>query len=183
MAISHADHDHENTPAARAKCRARLASGKSPLDGPTERALNPVRKLAEDAGLVKKTPAWNVKPKGKVPAALSKNVKRANTLIKTVADMADVPRALVHGIREAWARDLDVRVGDRFREDEARVIIQAELGEIALVWKVTNVHGVHAIFVRNNDSSRTFKVNSIAEAFAVMEDRDMWDEFGNLRTA
>lgn len=172
MAISHADHNHPNTPAARAKCRARLAAGKSPLDGPTERALNPVTKSAN----------WNVVPKGKKPVAL-KTTKRSNTLIKTVADMADVPHPLAHGIREAWSRDLDVRVGDRFRHDEARVVIQAELGEISLVWKDSNVHGVHAIFVRNWNSSKTFRVQSVAEAFAVMEDRDMWDEFGNLRTA
>lgn len=180
MAISHADHGHPNTPAARAACRKRLADGQSPLDVSAERAL------AEAAGIVKKAtskPAtWNVVPKGKKPVAL-KTTKRTNTLIKTVADMADVPRALAHGIREAWARDLDVKVGDRFREDEARVVIQAELGEISLVWKDSNVHGVHAIFVRNWDSSKTFKVQSVSEAFAVMEDRDMWDEFGNLRTA
>lgn len=163
MAISHADHDHPNTPAARAKCRKEMAKGTTP----------PATKPA----------TWHVKPKGKQPVALSKNVKRTNTLIKNVADLADVPRALAHGIREAWARDLDVRVGDRFREDEARITIQAELGEIALVWKANNVHGVNAIWVRNWDSSKAFKVNSVAEAFIVTEDREMWDEHGNLRMA
>jgi len=180
MAISHADHDHPNTPAARAKCRARLANGQSPLDKSAERAL------AEAAGVVKaseKKPAtWNVVPKGKVPAA-AKNTKRTNTLIKNRSDLADVPHALVHGIEEAWARDLDVRVGDRFRDDEARITIQADLAEIALVWKVANPHGVSAIWVRNWDSSKAFKVNSVAEAFTVAETRELWDEYGNLRTA
>jgi len=193
MAISHKDHDHPNTPAARAACRKRMAKGQSPLDAPTERALNPMR---EEAGIMpvrhsqeeiekidrRRGAVWTVKPKVNNRGAL-KSTKRINSLIKNRSDMADVPRALVHGIEEAWARDLDVRVGDRFRDDEARVVIQAELGEISLVWKVTNPHGINAIFVRNWDSSRIFKVNSVAEAFTVTEDRDMWDEFGNLRTA
>jgi hypothetical protein len=182
MAISHAEHNHPNTPAARAACRKRMANDQSPLDSSAERALNPVRKLAEEAGLVKKPATWNVVPKGKKPVAL-KNAKRTNSLIKDRSDLADVPHALVHGIEEAWARDLDVKVGDKFRDDEARITIQAELCEIALVWKVTNPHGVHAIFVRNWDSSKTFKVNSVAEAFTVSDDRDLWDEHGNLLTA
>ena len=168
MAISHADHDHPNTPAARAKCRKDMAA-------------TPGKTFKENAE-AKKAATWHVKPKGKVPAA-AKTVKRANSLIKNVSDLADVPKALAHGIREAWARDLDVKVGDRFRDDEARVVIHAEVGEIALVWKSTNVHGVHAIWVRNWDSSKAFKVNSVAEAFIVTEDREMWDEHGNLRTA
>lgn len=175
MAISHKDHDHPNTPAARAKCRARLSAGQSPLDKSAERAL------AEAADVVKPA-TWHVKPKGKQPTAL-KNNKRTNSLVKNRSDLADVPHGLVHGIEEAWARDLDVRVGDRFRDDEARITIQADLAEIALVWKVTNPHGVSAIWVRNWDSSKQFKVTSIAEAFAVAETRDLWDEYGNLRTA
>jgi len=51
------------------------------------------------------------------------------------------------------------------------------------VIRLANRHGVHAIWVRNWDSSRQFKVNSVAEAFMVSEDRDLWDEYGNLRTA
>lgn len=257
MAISHADHNHPNTPAARAACRKRIGNGQSPLDASAERALGTVkvsaeRALAESAGLVKpvrvaespamvqylrhwalgepvtKTPSTGVvrsafrkgyvvdNPNGSgepmvtdlgksvaglvkpakvtvVPrkrgdggvvkgmkAAAPKNTKRANSLIKNESDMADVPHALAHGIREAWARDLDVRVGDRFRDDEARIVIQNEVGEIALVWKVTNPHGVHAIFVRNFDSSRTFKVNSVRQAFEVTETWDAWDVHGNL---
>lgn len=170
MAISHADHDHPNTPAARAACRKRLANSQSPLDAPTERALN--------------TPptTWHVKPKSKQPAAL-KNAKRENTRIKDRSDLADVPHALVHGIEEAWARDLDVLVGDKFRDDEARIVIKGELCQISLVWKVGNPHGVWAIWVRNWDSSKGFKVSSVAEAFTISEDRDLWDEYGNLRTA
>lgn len=183
MAISHADHDHPNTPAARAACRKRLANGQSPRDEATERALNhPVRKLAEEAGLTNKPGVWHVKPKGKVPTA-AKNVKRENTRIKNRSDLADVPHALVHGIEEAWARDLDVLVGDKFRDDEARIVIKGEVCQISLVWKVGNPHGVWAIWVRNWDSSKGYKVSSVAEAFTVSEDRDLWDDYGNLRTA
>lgn len=178
MAISHADHDHPNTPAARAKCRAAMAKDGTPVK------TGPVHKLAAEAGLVPKmAPAWNVVPKGgKKPAAL-KNTKRANSVIKNTADLADVPHAFAHGIREAWARKLEVKTGDRFRDEEARIVIVAGLCEIALVWKATNVHGVSAIWVRNWNSSKQFKVNSVSEAFTVSEDRDLWDEYGNLRTA
>lgn len=192
MAISHADHNHPNTPAARAACRKRIGNGQSPLDASAERALGTVkvsaeRALAESAGLVK-APQMTVVPRKRgdggvvkgMKAAAPKNTKRANSLIKNESDMGDVPHALAHGIREAWARDLDVRVGDRFRDDEARIVIQNEVGEIALVWKVTNPHGVHAIFVRNFDSSRTFKVNSVRQAFEVTETWDAWDVHGNL---
>jgi len=179
MAISHKDHDHPNTPAARAACRKQMSIGDTPLTG------NPIPSTVAgviNQALAPKSTTWHVKPKGKQPAAL-KNKKRTNSLIKDISDLADVPQALAHGIREAWARDFDVRVGDKFRDDEARVVIQADLCEIALVWKSTNVHGVHAIWVRNWDSSKAFKVNSVAEAFMVAETRELWDEYGNLRTA
>jgi hypothetical protein len=170
MAISHKDHDHPNTPAARARCRQEL------------KAEGTVHLAPGHESTPTKPATWHVKPKGKQPAAL-KNAKRTNSLIKNRSDLADVPHALVHGIEEAWARDLDVKVGDRFRDDEARITIQAELCEIALVWKVANPHGVSAIWVRNWDSSKQFKVNSVAEAFSVSETRDLWDEYGNLLTA
>jgi hypothetical protein len=181
MAISHKDHDHPNTPAARAACRKQMAKGDVPLTG------NPIpQTIAENlTGAIKgqKAVTWHVQPrKSKVPAAL-KNDKRPNSRIKNRADLADVPHALVHGIEEAWARGLDVRVGDRFRNDEARVVINAMMCEISLVWKVNNPHGVSAIWVRHNNSSKAFKVSSVAEAFTVSEDADLWDQFGNLLTA
>lgn len=189
MAISHADHNHPNTPAARAACRklrSVMEAGTAFAPAFTQPAkVTVVPRTRGDGGVVKGMKESRAFRNGqaRMQKVDPKNVKRTNTLIKNDSDMADVPRALAHGIREAWARDLDVRVGDRFRHDEARVVIQAELGEIALVWKDSNMHGVNAIFVRNYDSSKTFKVSSIAEAFTVTEDRDLWDEFGNLRTA
>ena len=184
MAISHKDHNHPNTPAARAACRKLYAANDAVNTLPHVAAVNEAVKQAA------KPATWHVKPKGKQPTALKinnpgpgKSIKRLNSLIKDVADLADVPHALVHGIKEAWARDLDVRVGDKFRDDEARITIQAEVCEIALVWKVNNPHGISAIWVRNWDSSKQFKVTSVAEAFIVSENRDLWDEFGNLRTA
>lgn len=177
MAISHADHNHPNTPAARAKCRKAMAS----IDYVTGATPDPVVGVAVPGQMTvvprKRGDGGVVKG---MKAAAPKNTKRANSLIKNESDMGDVPHALAHGIREAWVRDLDVRVGDRFRDDEARIVIQNEVGEIALVWKVTNPHGVHAIFVRNFDSSRTFKVNSVRQAFEVTETWDAWDVHGNL---
>lgn len=38
--ISHTNHNHPNTPAARAACRKRLNNGQSPMDASAEKALN-----------------------------------------------------------------------------------------------------------------------------------------------
>lgn len=43
--ISHTDHDHPNTPAARSACRKRMNAGKSPMDASAERALGDVKKV------------------------------------------------------------------------------------------------------------------------------------------
>jgi hypothetical protein len=181
MPISHADHDHPNSPAARAACRKRLAAGQSPMNASAERAL------AEAAGVVKAAQITVVPRKrgdgGVVQgmkAAAPKNVKRTNTLIKEEYDLADVPRMLAYGVRMAWSLDLDVRVGDRFTEDEKRLVIQHEVAEIALVWRDKRPDGIWAIFVRNWDSSRTFKVDSVQYAFEVAGSWDAWDEHRNL---
>lgn len=168
MAISHADHDHPNTPAARAKCRrANDVGGTTHLsyENPAKSAtLTVVPRKRGDGGVVQGL----------------KNAKRPNTLIKADYDLADVPRILAYGVRTAWALDLDVKVGDRFNDEEKRLTIQHELAEIALVWRDKRPDGIWAVFVRNWDSSKTFKVESIQHAFEVAADRVAWDENGNL---
>ncbi|MET0416572.1 MAG: hypothetical protein ABW022_11195 [Actinoplanes sp.] len=185
MAISHADHDHPNTPAARAACRKAMASTGAPVGA--------VRKLAEQAGIVK--PAkLTVVPRRKgdggvvkglkatAPEAANKALKRTNTLIKAEHDLADVPRMLAYGVRMAWALDLDVRVGDPFNDAERRIVVQADKGEIAFVWREANPDGLHKIFVRNWDSSITHEIASVQLAFEITaHDSEAWDERGNLR--
>lgn len=187
MAISHADHSHPNTPAARARCRKELGLSTKTVTV----NLTPERKLAEQAGIVKPAQMAVVPRKrgdgGVVKgtkAAAPKNVKRKNALIRHIHDLADMPKILAYGVKLAWAADLEVRVGDRFREDEARVVINADKGEIALVWKDKNLHGLTAIWVRNWDSSVQYKVDSVQYALEICaHDSDAWDEYGNLRNA
>jgi hypothetical protein len=175
MAISHKDHNHPNTPAARAACR---------------KALNEGNEVATTSGtFVGKPATMTVVPRKRgdggvvkgMKAAAPKNVKRTNTHIKAEHDLADMPRILAYGVRLAWAADLDVTVGERFNEAEKRILIHADRAEIALVWRESNPNGVNAIFVRNWDSSVTFKVDSIQHALEVSaHDSEAWDDNGNL---
>lgn len=174
MAISHKDHNHPNTPAARAKCRKELGQAIQIADTTgnklAQEILNPARmtvvpRRRGDRGVVQGL----------------KDAKRPNTLIKDISDLADVPHILAYGIRMAWALDLDVRVGTPFNDAEKRVVVQADKAEIAFVWRVANPNGMHAVFVRNWDSSKTFKVASVQQAFEVSaHDAECWDEYGNL---
>lgn len=172
MAISHADHDHPNTPAARAACRKLMEKGNAPKGGVK-------RNSSLATPLAKMTVVPRKRGDGGVVQGL-KNAKRPNTLIKADYDLADVPRMLAYGVRMAWALDLDVKVGDRFNDEEKRLVIQHEEAEIALVWRDKRPDGIWAVFVRNWDSSKTFKVESIQHAFEVAADREAWDENHNL---
>jgi hypothetical protein len=179
MAVSHADHDHPNTPAARAKCRRELDSTHTAYE-------NPVRKLAEGAGLVKPTQTVVPRTRGDggvvrgMKAAAPRTLKRENTRIKAIGDLADMPRMMAYGVRLAWAADLVVRVGDRFRDDEARVVIEGRLANVSLVWKVANPHGISAIWIKNHDNSKQWKVDSVQHALELIESDDAWDAHGNL---
>jgi hypothetical protein len=164
MAISHADHDHPNTPAARAKCRKAMASG-----GVTKPTAE--RKLAEGAGLVKPARWAAVEPLGRGakrgPRVDTRNRKRPNTALKSTGDLADVPRMLAYGVRMAWALDYPVRVGDQFNDLESRIVIDAPAGEIALVWKPSLPDGVWGVFFRPGYKSVTNRVDSVQFAFAL----------------
>lgn len=175
MAISHADHNHPNTPAARAACRKRMAAGQSPRDESAERALAGVKPA-------KMTVVPRKRGDGGVVKGLKESAtKRPNTHLRTIGDLADVPAMLAYGVRLAWAADLDVIVGDKFNDTEARIVIKADRGEIALTWRVATPNGIHAIWVRNYDSSRQFKVDSVQHALEVCaHDSEAWDANGNL---
>ena len=170
MAINHKDHDHPNTPAARAACRKAMAAGETPMsatDGVTP---------AEDAA------TWHVVPRRtkRAPKAPSGNLKRPGTRLRTIGDLPDVPRMLAYGARLAWAAGYEVKIGEQFNDTEARIVIAGDKAEIALVWKPSLPDGVWGIFVRNWNSSRTFKVTNVQEAFEVAATDGAWDLHGNL---
>lgn len=180
MAISHKDHDHPNTPAARAACRKAMASSIEIGATPDTIAAAFNKKPAQVTVVPRKRGDGGV-VKG-MQAAAPKNVKRPNTLIKADHDLADVPRMLAYGVRLAWAADWDVKVGDRFNENEARIEIHGDLGIVSLVWRDKRPDGIYAIWVRNFDSSKQFKVDSVQHALELVEHdaTAAWDEFGNL---
>jgi hypothetical protein len=179
MAISHKDHDHPNTPAARAACRKAMTAtdyvtGATP-DGvvgvATPAKMTVVPRRRGDGGVVK----------GMKAAGPGRTLKRSNTLVKSEGDLADMPRMLAYGVRLAWAADLDVVVGEKFNEAERRILIKNEVGEVALTWRENRPEGIWAIWVRNYDSSRQFTVESVQEAMEITATREAWDDHGNLK--
>lgn len=164
MAISHADHDHANTPAARSACRKRMAAGQSPRDDSAERALGNIkmtgttaRKLARQAA---KADMVKISPRVK-----SGDNKKPGTVLRTIGDLPDVPPMLAYGARLAWANDWKVTVGHPFNDSEARIVIEAPAGEIALVWKHSLPNGIWGVFFRAGYGSVTTRADSVQEAF------------------
>lgn len=172
MAISHKDHDHPNTPAARAVCRKAMAARPDASPAVTAAVENhranktAERLLAEKAGIVKPMTTWaGVKSKGTKPKAETKNTKKPGTHLRTIGDLPDVPRMLAYGARLAWANDWTVKIGEKFNDNEARIVVDAPAGEIALVWRPSVPDGVWGVFFRPKGSSVTHRKDSVQEAF------------------
>lgn len=195
MAISHKDHDHPNTPAARATCRKATAKIE---EGTTARHSDVLRDVLKPAQVtvVPRTRGDGGVVKGMVaakPTSIAndiqfqhgrKDVKRPNSLIKNVSDLADMPKMLAYAVRLGWDQDWDVKVGDRFREDEKRIEVHGDKGIVSLVWRDKRPDGIWKIWVRNFDSSKQYTVESAQEAIEIMRfDSDRWDQYGNLKTA
>lgn len=179
MAISHADHDHPNTPAARAACRKALAGTGVPTGA--------VRKLAEQAGVVKPAQMTVVPRKrgdgGVVkgmqatdPRAAVRRLKVSGTVLTRIGDLADVPAVLATEVRRAWKLDWTVQAGHPFNDDERRIVITGPKAEIALVW---DSNGRTGTFVRNHNSSVTRRLDTPDEAFDAADTDDAWDGHGN----
>src|ERR1044072_2622114 len=124
--ISHKNCNHAETSAANAQCRSDREFATRTVR-PPEVAVVPRRR--GDGGVVQGL----------------KNSKRPNTLLRADHDLADGPRMLAYGCRLAWAADLDVLVGDRFNDEEARIVIKADKGEISLVWRDKRPDGIWKI--------------------------------------
>jgi hypothetical protein len=172
MAISHADHHHPNTPAARAACRKALAAtpGKTFAENAGVPAkLTVVPRKRGDGGVVKGMQATE-------PKAATRRLKVTGTVIRRLGDLADVPAVLATEVRRAWALDWTVQVGHPFNDDERRIVITGPVAEIALVW---DSNGRTAVFIRNHNSSITYRVDTADEAFDDADNPDAWDENGN----
>lgn len=214
MAISHKDHDHPNTPAARATCRkamnANCTCGDADMDTLIHSRTCPMSPNTEDHkigriissddearladGLVdgvhprraaKVTVVPRTRGDGGVvkgmratePKAATRRLKVSGTKIKSIGDLADVPAVLAPAIRVAWDVSWDVVAGTPFNDDERRVIVHAPIAEVAMVW---DSNGRTAYFVRNWNSSVTFRVKGAMEAFDVANDASRWTAAGNL---
>jgi hypothetical protein len=210
MAISHADHNHPNTPAARAACRKRMNAGQSPRDESAERALAFGKCICND-----------YPGEGSVrihsPNCPQKAVAVAE-MAREVAQMTVVPRkrgdgGVVKGMQatkpQAAARRLKVsgvkltRIGDL--ADVPAVLATEVRRAWKLDWMVQAGHpfndderrivitgpkaeialvwdsnGRTGTFVRHHNSSVTRRLDTPDEAFDAADTDDAWDGHGNF---
>lgn len=193
MAISHADHDHPNTPAARAKCRRAMdnthLSGEAVrkelagtiIKGTTHQMVENVtgdRKPVKmtvvprrrgDGGVVKGMQAT-------APKAAARRLKVSGVKLTRIGDLADVPAVLATEVRRAWKLDWTVQAGHPFNDDERRIVITGPKAEIALVW---DSNGRTGTFVRHHNSSVIHRLDTPDEAFDAADTDDAWDGHGN----
>lgn len=167
MAVSHKDHDHPNTPAARAACRKAMAA--TPGKSFAENAGVPTAMQKLASGIVKPAQMTVVPRKrgdggvvkglqATAPRIADRRLKVSGTMIKVTGDLADMPVELAAAVRAAWEKDWDVQVGERFNETERRVVISGEVGIVSLVWSDSLDKVRTAVFVRSYDSSVTRRV-------------------------
>lgn len=139
MAISHADHDHANTPAARAACRKAMAGTvKAPQ-------MTVVPRKRGDGGVVRGMQATK-------PHAGAGNLKRPGTHLRNIGDLPDVPRMLAYCAKLAWHEGWDVVVGHPFNDSEANIKIMGPKAEITCIWRHTLKDGIWALHLRRPGS-------------------------------
>lgn len=142
MAISHADHDHPATPAARAACRKAMAGGctdpKLAIDGVRERR-GPVRLVGV------------AKANGRGFRAFA---------IRNEGDLADgVPHVFSGAIRKAWDMGWDVRSAHPYNDTEKRVEVKSDHGTVTLVYKAGNER-VWGVFWRAHNETITHRIEA-----------------------
>jgi hypothetical protein len=170
MAISHADHDHPNTPAARAACRKRMNAGQSPRDEATERALAGIVKPVKMTVVPRRRGDGGV-VKGMI-AAKPTATKKPGTRVKNIGDLPDVPRMLAYCAKLAWAEGWEVRIGEPFNDNEAHLVITGPVAEITAIWRVNLPNGIWALHMRKLDSSKgSGKASSALEAIEMAAGR------------
>lgn len=163
MAISHADHDHPATPAARAACRKSMASGAS---------VGPV-KATGTVRLVGVEPRRARRVNGAAPVA------ERRRFIRDEGDMPGVPHVFSAAIRHAWHQDgWDVQHGNPYNDTEKRIVIDNGHGDqLVLVYKAGQ-HHVNAVFYHPakvpTDRRRGIKVGEaphVATGLRMLHDR------------
>jgi hypothetical protein len=154
MAISHADHDHPNTPAARAACRKQMGRGDVPLTGNPVPAGGVAGRMAAALTVVPRRRGDGGVVRG-MKAAAPKTLKKPNTKIKNIGDLTDMPQMLAYAVRLAWQHDdLQVVVGDPFNDHEANIVIKGPAAHITCIWRVSQPNGIYAMRIRPVDSSK-----------------------------
>lgn len=163
MAISHADHDHPNTPAARAKCRKAMAQVGTDAVAPAKMTVVPRRR--GDGGVVKGMIAAQ-------PVVRGTKVKAYDRPIRTAGDLpADIPANLVRTIEAAWELGWPVVEGMKLNDVETRILIGGELAQVSLVF---NAGGDSGVFVRSLNSSITHRVDSGPMGLAIASGEEEW---------
>lgn len=150
MAISHKDHHHPNTPAARAGCRNLMKAGGPPLtmdDDVRPAKLSVVPRRRGDGGVVNGLQATTPKP-------VSGSLKRPGTHLRTIADLPDVPQMLAYAVRLAWAADLEVVAGYPFNDTESNIVIKGPAAHITCIWRSSQPNGIYAMRIRPVNSSK-----------------------------
>lgn len=174
MAISHKDHNHPNTPAARAACRKQMAKGEGVIT-PSSRSKATADRLAAKAsrsGLA----GIAVVPRRRGDGGVVKGMKAAaGKMIKTPGDLpANLPPSMVNAISIAWREGCGVVDGYRLNDDESRILIGGTVAQVSLVW---DANGRSGAFVRKLSSSVTHRCDSPEQAMAyALGDEDWaWD--------
>lgn len=176
MAISHADHDHPNTPAARAACRKAMAiNAEGGLSAVQARLVDGAVTKAAKVTVVPRTRGDGGVVKGMIaaqPVVKGTKVKAYETPIRTAGDLpADIPPHLVRTIEAAWEAGLPVVKGMRLNDAETRILIGGKLAQVALVFNGAANSGV---FVRSLTSSVTHRVDSGPQALALASGDEDW---------
>ncbi len=186
MAISHADHNHPATPAARAACRKAMATGTS-LVVCTHGPSCPIHTTC-DGGC---PPVGQVVIKGTVRlvGVAPRKTRAARTngapvaarrrFIRDESDMADIPHVFSAAIRHAWHQDgWSVQYGDPYNNTEKRIVIDnGHDDRLVLVYKAGQ-HHVNAVFYHpakvTTDRQRGIKVGEaphVSNGLRMLHDR------------
>lgn len=142
MAISHADHDHPATPAARAACRKAMADGKLVNFNIIQTdATKPHTRGVRLVGVAKAN--------GRGFRAFA---------IRNEGDLADgVPHVFSGAIRKAWDMGWDVRSAHPYNDTEKRVEVKSDHGTVTLVYKAGNER-VWGVFWRATSEVITHRI-------------------------
>lgn len=133
MAISHADHDHPATPAARAACRKAMG-------GTTNTAARPAVGTVRLVGVEPRKTRRAATVNGGAPVA------ERRKFIRDEGDMPGVPHVFSAAIRHAWHQEgWTVQHGNPYNDTEKRIVIGNGHGdELVLIYKAGQ-HHVNAV--------------------------------------